>query len=62
MHSALLLVCSFLRCSHERSEVGFRYNNSKDTKQTKRSRSDVSIKELYQILPQPIRENPPKFN
>ena len=48
--------------SNERSEVEFRYNNSKDTKQAKRSRSDVSIKELYHIVLKLIRENLLKFN
>ena len=31
-------------------ECEFRYNNSKDTKQAKRSRSGVCIKELYHIV------------
>ena len=31
-------------------ECEFRYNSSKDTKQAKRSRSDVCIKELYHIV------------
>ena len=42
-------------------ECEFRYNNSKDIKQSKRSRNDVSIKELYHILLKIIRENPLKF-
>ena len=37
-------------CSYERSEVEFRYNNSKDTKT------------FYNILLKMIRENPLKFN
>ena len=36
-------------------ECEFRYNNSKDIKQSKRSRNDVSIKELYHILLKMIR-------
>ena len=36
-------------------ECEFRYNNSKDTKQAKRSRSDVCIKELYHIVLKLIR-------
>ena len=36
-------------------ECEFRYNSSKDTKQAKRSRSDVSIKELYHIVLKLIR-------
>ena len=36
-------------------ECEFRYNSSKDTKQAKRSRSDVCIKELYHILLKMIR-------
>ena len=36
-------------------ECEFRYNNSKDTKQAKRSRSDVCIKELYHIVLKFIR-------
>ena len=56
MRSALLhCVRSFSRRSYERSEVEFRYNNSKDAKQAKRSRSDVSIKELYHIVLKLIR-------
>ena len=42
-------------------ECEFRYNNSKDIKQSKRSRNDVSIKELYHILLKITRENPLKF-
>ena len=36
-------------------ECEFKYNNSKNTKQAKRSRSDVSIKELYRIVLKLIR-------
>ena len=48
-HKSYDLCCYCLLKGYERSEVEFRYNNNKDTK------------ELYHILLKMIRENPLKF-